>query len=183
MLPGRVIFNNANTYDGGTDGRRAGRSNIRDSQALGQPATSGCSNVWAPRLELRSRSGARRHASADAQPQPRLRLRRGAGRGRKSSSPARPGPSPSRSRAQTTSTLSAGSPTLAADIQTALNNLSTIGGSGGSVTVTRSGKIFRVIFGGTLVNADVPVMTASGTRQCQHQSHLRPDRLERDGWY
>ena len=51
------------------------------------------------------------------------------------------------------------SATLANDIQTALNNLSTIGGVGGSVTVTvnpGSPEVFLVTFGGTLVTANAP---------------------------
>ena len=67
----------------------------------------------------------------------------------------------------TTGTLTASSPSLAAEMQTALNGLATIGGVGGSVTVTQSGNIYRVIFGGTLLNADIPVMTAAGSANAQ----------------
>lgn len=47
-------------------------------------------------------------------------------------------------------------------VEAALNLLSTIGGVGGSVTVTRSGGIFTVTFGGSLLGQDLPQMTATG---------------------
>jgi autotransporter-associated beta strand protein len=50
----------------------------------------------------------------------------------------------------------------AADLQTALNKLSTIGGVGGSVTVTQSGSTFTVTFGGTLGGINLPQMTGAG---------------------
>jgi autotransporter-associated beta strand protein len=49
----------------------------------------------------------------------------------------------------------------ALDIQNALNALPSIGGIGGSVTVTQSGNIFTVIFGGTLQGQLLPLITAS----------------------
>src|SRR5262249_61328431 len=51
----------------------------------------------------------------------------------------------------------------AADIQAALNGLATIGGVGGSVSVALVGADFRVTFGGTLANTNVPVMVPSVT--------------------
>ncbi|MCS7271227.1 MAG: hypothetical protein NZ703_09085, partial [Gemmataceae bacterium] len=49
----------------------------------------------------------------------------------------------------------------AAAIQAALNALPSIGGIGGNVTVTQSGSVFTVIFGGTLKGQLLPLMTAS----------------------
>ncbi len=50
------------------------------------------------------------------------------------------------------------STTLAADIQAALNALPSIGGVGGSVTVTQvpGNNIYKVVFGGTLAQVNVP---------------------------
>ena len=45
-----------------------------------------------------------------------------------------------------------------ADLQTALNNLSSIGGVGGSVKVVQSGHVYRVTFQGTLQAADQPLL-------------------------
>ena len=61
---------------------------------------------------------------------------------------------------QLTGNIDAASATLAADIQAALNALSTIGGVGGSVTVTKSGNVYRVVFGGTLATAQIPMMVS-----------------------
>ncbi|MBA2227575.1 sialidase family protein, partial [Thermogemmata fonticola] len=49
----------------------------------------------------------------------------------------------------------------AADIQTALNALPSIGGVGGNVTVTQTGNIFTVVFGGTLRGQVLPLLTAT----------------------
>ncbi|MFO0968633.1 MAG: right-handed parallel beta-helix repeat-containing protein [Gemmataceae bacterium] len=51
----------------------------------------------------------------------------------------------------------------AAAVQSALGLLSTIGGVGGSVTVTKSGSVYTVTFGGALAQENLPQMTASGT--------------------
>jgi len=51
----------------------------------------------------------------------------------------------------------------AAQVQAALNALSSIGGVGGSVVAVQSGTTFTVTFGGTLVATDVPQMTGTGT--------------------
>ena len=55
----------------------------------------------------------------------------------------------------TTTDLNFASPTLASDIQNALNALSNIGGVGGSVSVVQSGKNFTITFGGTLSGVGV----------------------------
>ena len=62
---------------------------------------------------------------------------------------------------QTTAQLSAAA--TAAQVQAALNALSSIGGVGGSVVAVQSGTTFTITFGGTLVATDVPQMTATGT--------------------
>jgi hypothetical protein len=49
----------------------------------------------------------------------------------------------------------------AGDVETALNALPTIGGVGGSVTVTQSGATYTVTFGGSLANQDLPQITGS----------------------
>ena len=62
---------------------------------------------------------------------------------------------------QTTAQLPAAA--TAAEVQAALNALSSIGGVGGSVVAVQSGTTFIITFGGTLVATDVPEMTATGT--------------------
>jgi autotransporter-associated beta strand protein len=62
----------------------------------------------------------------------------------------------------TTAALNAASPTLAADIQTALNGLASIGGAGGSVSVTQTISGYFVVFGGSLATVTVPPITATG---------------------
>ena len=51
----------------------------------------------------------------------------------------------------------------ASGMQSALNALSTIGGVGGSVTVTQAGTIYTVTFGGGLAGFNQPSLTAAGT--------------------
>src|SRR5205085_6819096 len=64
---------------------------------------------------------------------------------------------------QTTVALSATSATLAADIQSALNNLSTVGGVGGSVNVSQLGNVFTVSFGGNFLAAQQPLILAAAS--------------------
>ncbi|MEP7337100.1 MAG: putative Ig domain-containing protein [Acidobacteriota bacterium] len=63
---------------------------------------------------------------------------------------------------QTTSTLSANSFFLSSQMEGVLNALSTIGGVGGRVYVTKPGSVYVVTFGGTLATTNVPQMTATG---------------------
>jgi autotransporter-associated beta strand protein len=49
----------------------------------------------------------------------------------------------------------------AADVQSALNALSSVGGAGGSVTVNQSSSVYTVVFGGTLAGANQPQLTAA----------------------
>ncbi len=51
----------------------------------------------------------------------------------------------------------------AAQVQSALNGLSTIGGVGGSVTVSLSSSTYTVTFGGSLAGSDLVQMTGSGS--------------------
>jgi len=51
----------------------------------------------------------------------------------------------------------------AGDLQTALNNLSTIGGVGGSVAVTKQGSQYSIIFGGNLGHSDQSQIIADGS--------------------
>jgi autotransporter-associated beta strand protein len=51
----------------------------------------------------------------------------------------------------------------AAQIQSALNALSTIGGVGGSVTVTQSGNVYTVVFQGILGGLPLPLLTPATT--------------------
>ena len=60
-----------------------------------------------------------------------------------------------------TTTLSNTDATLAHDLQTALNNLTSIGGVGGIATVTQAGNVFTVTFGGALVGYSQPLITTS----------------------
>jgi hypothetical protein len=53
----------------------------------------------------------------------------------------------------------------AAQVQSALNALSSIGGAGGTVAVTFTGGVYTVTFGGTLTGPQ-PQMTASGAGGC-----------------
>src|SRR5437588_3140705 len=65
----------------------------------------------------------------------------------------------------TTATLFIGDPTLAQDMQTALNSLPSIGGVGGLVTVVQgsggNSNVFTVTFGGSLQYTNVPPMTST----------------------
>jgi len=61
----------------------------------------------------------------------------------------------------TTGSLSFNSPTLATDMQTALNNLTSIRGVAGSVTVTKVASGYLVMFGGALATFAVPLLTGS----------------------
>ncbi len=60
---------------------------------------------------------------------------------------------------QTTTPLPYG--VTAADMEAALNTLSSIGGVGGHVTVTQSGNVYTIVFGGTLKGQSLPLMTAA----------------------
>jgi autotransporter-associated beta strand protein len=64
---------------------------------------------------------------------------------------------------QTTSVLNLASPTLTTDMQTALNQLSTVSGAGGAVSVshTTGSDIYTVTFLGSLAEANNPLMTAT----------------------
>jgi autotransporter-associated beta strand protein len=66
---------------------------------------------------------------------------------------------------QTTTALNILDPTLAADMQTALNMLSSISGVGGFVTVTQGtgalSNVYTVVFGGSLLESNNPLMTAT----------------------
>jgi autotransporter-associated beta strand protein len=62
---------------------------------------------------------------------------------------------------KTTGTLNSGSATLASDIQQQLNNLDTVGGVDGSVSVTGSGTVYTVTFGGALAGFNEPQISAS----------------------
>jgi autotransporter-associated beta strand protein len=63
---------------------------------------------------------------------------------------------------QTTSSLPFNVPaTGAGSVQSALNGLSSIGGVGGSVNVTRVGNLISVTFGGSLAATSLPLMIAS----------------------
>lgn len=48
-------------------------------------------------------------------------------------------------------------------VQTALNNLSSIGGVGGSVAVVKTGNVYTITFGGTLATQNVSQITGAGT--------------------
>jgi autotransporter-associated beta strand protein len=66
---------------------------------------------------------------------------------------------------QTTTTLDITSATLAADMQAALNALSSIAGVGGFVTVTQGSgplsNVYTIVFGGSLLEANNPLMTVT----------------------
>ena len=61
---------------------------------------------------------------------------------------------------QTTSALSATA--TAAEVQAALDSLSSIGGVGGFVAVTQNANVYTVTFGGTLAGANQPQISAAG---------------------
>src|SRR5205807_8915255 len=68
---------------------------------------------------------------------------------------------------RTTGPINIVSPTLAAGIQSALNALASIGGVGGSVTVTQGtppfDNVFTIDFGGTLAFSDQPQLIANAS--------------------
>src|SRR5205085_306604 len=47
-------------------------------------------------------------------------------------------------------------------LENALNALSTIGGVGGSVSVSQSGNVYTINFGGTLAQSHLPLLVAVG---------------------
>jgi fibronectin-binding autotransporter adhesin len=158
VLPGRLILNNANTYAGGTF-VSAGVVNIRDSRALG---TGGASVAAGAALELEVDRG------IDGTPQ-RNHNRNlgfdsvtGSGPGQEISVTGLAGTFTITFKGQTTAALPFNA--TAAQVQAALNALSTVNTGGGSVTVTQVGSIFRVIFNGALAASNQPMMTgvASG---------------------
>jgi hypothetical protein len=51
----------------------------------------------------------------------------------------------------------------ATTVQAALNSLPSIGGKGGSVTVSQSGSVYTITFGGSLAPQNVPQITAAGS--------------------
>src|SRR5207249_5649651 len=51
----------------------------------------------------------------------------------------------------------------AAQVQAALNALSSVGGVGGSVTVSLANGVYSVAFGGNLRGQDLPLMTSSAS--------------------
>ena len=62
---------------------------------------------------------------------------------------------------KSTSPLAVGA--TASQVQAALNTLSTIGGVQGSVSVTLSGTVYSVSFGGSLANGNTPPLVATST--------------------
>ena len=52
---------------------------------------------------------------------------------------------------------------LPSDLESKLNDLSSIGGVNGGVHVSQAGNVYTIIFGGSLVLTDVPQMTATGS--------------------
>ena len=51
----------------------------------------------------------------------------------------------------------------AAQVQTALNALASIGGVGGTATVTQNGNVYTVVFGGTLAGLNNPLLIATAS--------------------
>ena len=159
VLPGRLIFNHANTYDGGTR-IEGGALNIRDSEGLGTGFVRVLSGAA---LELEVDQGLDGTTLRNHNRNLGFDSVNFSGVGQEVFIPAATGTFTLSFRGAVTGTLNANSASLAAQIQAALNGLSTIGGVGGSVTVTQSGSIYRVIFGGSLANADIPLMIAAGS--------------------
>jgi autotransporter-associated beta strand protein len=167
--PGEVILNDANTYRGGTIVEN-GALNIRDSQALGTGAATVLDSAV---LELEVDSG------LDGTPNRTHNRNLGndsvnnCGPGQEIYVNPGTGASPTFTLSfmgHTTASLNANSTTLASDIQTALNGpagnnglLASAGFPAGSAVVTQDGNLYRVIFGGTLVNANIPLMTAAAS--------------------
>ena len=56
-----------------------------------------------------------------------------------------------------------GGASATASVQNALNALASIGGVGGSVSATKTGNIYTITFGGTLLGADLPLLGISGS--------------------
>jgi hypothetical protein len=62
---------------------------------------------------------------------------------------------------ETTGSLDILSPTLASDIQTELNNLPGVSGSGGAIFVNQNGSVFDLRFNGTYAGLDVSQITST----------------------
>ena len=162
VRPGRVILNNANTYGGGTTVVE-GALNIRDSKALG---TGSVSVSFGATLEMEVDSGIdgtplrnnNRNLGFDSVVGSRAP---GLQQGQEIAISGTSGTFTLSFKGQTTGPLPYNA--TAAQIQTALNSLSTITAGGGSVTVTQVGTIFRVMFNGALEANDQPLITASAT--------------------
>jgi autotransporter-associated beta strand protein len=169
VLPGKVVFSNANTYRGGTE-VRAGTLNIRDSQALGPPDGI---TIYppGPATNVGVRDGATLELEVD-QGLDGTPLRshgrnlgfdsvRGDGPGQEIVVGGTGGTFTISFKGQTTSALPlSASP---GQVEAALNALSTISAGGGSVSVTKHGSVFRVQFNGILETTNQPLMTATGT--------------------
>jgi autotransporter-associated beta strand protein len=164
VLPGRLILDNANIYRGNTL-IYAGAVTMRDSNALG-PANAGNVRVYdGAALELQVDQGldgtpARSH---------------GRNLGFDSFSYNGPGQEVVINGSSGTFTLTfngASTPALsvgasAAMVQTALNNLSSVSGVGGSFTVTQNANVYRIFYGGTfndpLNPIPLPLLTVTTT--------------------
>jgi large repetitive protein len=162
ILPGRLVFDNANTYRGNTF-IQAGVLNIRDSRALGAtgPGTGTPTVFNGAALELEVDSG------LDGTPL------RSHGRNLGFDSVNRTGPGQEVVVTGTSGTFTItlnGASTAAlpfnataAQVQAVLNTLPTIVGVGGNVTVTQNASVYRIVFGGTFENANVPLFTVTTT--------------------
>ena len=167
MLPGRVIFNNANTYRGGTI-VAAGSLNIRDSRGLGQqfntlPPPAPVSNVdvrSGASLELEVDQGLDGTAQRTHNRNLGFDSVMGTGPGQEISVSGLSGTFTLSFKGQTTAPLSVVA--TAVQIENALNSLSTITAGGGSVSVTQVGTIFRVVFNGALAIGNQPLIAATG---------------------
>ena len=168
VLPGKVVLSNANTYRGGTE-VRAGTLNIRDSLALGPP--NGITIYPpSPQTNVGVRDGASLELEVD-QGLDGTTLRshgrnlgfdsvRGDGPGQEVVVNGTAGTFTITFKGQTTSALPFNASSAA--VEAALNTLSTINAGGGSVSVTKHGTVYRVIFNGILETTNQPLMTAAG---------------------
>jgi autotransporter-associated beta strand protein len=155
ISPGRLVLSNANTYDGNTIVRE-GVLNIRDSRALGTDGAGVVTVESGAVLELEVDSGLAGTADRTDGRNLGYDSVRGSGPDQEVVVTGTSGTFTLTFDGETTAALPFN--VSASDLQNALNALTSIGGVGGNVTVTQSGNIYRITFGGTLGSVNIPLL-------------------------
>jgi autotransporter-associated beta strand protein len=162
---GRLILSDKNLYNGNTFVDQ-GELQITDSSALGL-ATSAATVASGAALELAVDSGLDGTAKRTHNRNLGFDSVTNSGPGQEVDVSGVAGTFTLSLNGYTSGAITATSTTLAADIAAQLNGatglLARAGYSGATATVTQDANICRVIFGGTLLNANAPLMTSTAT--------------------